>query len=75
MPQLEKQALPFSNASSWGCPTAGCGSSPRPKALPPLPLLFLPSPRKMVTVLLSLARPPGLVFLDTLSFLVCFLYF
>lgn len=47
----------------------------QPKVLPSPSLRSLPPRRKVVGSLLRLAGPPLLVFLDTLSFLICFLYF
>lgn len=46
-----------------------------PEALPPQPLVFLPSPRKGVRSLLRLARHPALVFLDMMSFSFVFCTF
>lgn len=80
---------PFSNASrdpGGAIPLAGCVPCPCLHATPPLPplqpevlpspsLMSLPPRRKVVGSLLRLAGPPLLGFLDTLSFLICFLYF
>lgn len=76
-PTLRKQTPLFSDTTSRGqdgaVPLAGCRSSPGPETLPDQLFLFLPSPRKLVRLLLTLARPPVPVFLDTwsFSFVVC----
>lgn len=72
-PNLRKQTPTFSDTTSQGqggaVPLAGCRSPPRAEVLPSWSLLSLPSPRKLVRSLLTLARPLFQVFLDTLSFL------
>lgn len=84
-----KANTPFSNTSrdpGGAIPLAGCVPCPhlhatplppplQPEVLPSPSLMPLPPRRKVVGSLLRLAGPPLLGFLDTLSFLICFLYF